>query len=76
MSWRLLNHRCKALIFKEKLNAVFALIPPLVPHNYLGSPSHALGSSRAHKASLPLRPRNGLVERAKDRFAAVMNIRS
>ena len=32
VGWRLLNHRCNVLIFIEKLNAVFAIIPPLVPH--------------------------------------------
>lgn len=36
VGWRLLNHRCNTLIFKGKLNAVFAIIPPLVPHNYRG----------------------------------------
>lgn len=32
--WGLLNHIRNVLIFIEKLNAVFTIIPPLVPHNY------------------------------------------
>ena len=36
VGWRLLNHRRNTLILKEKINAVFAVIPPFVPHTYRG----------------------------------------
>ena len=36
VGWGLLNHIRNVLIFKEKLNAVFGIIPPIVPHTYIG----------------------------------------